>query len=240
MMNPQRYVYLAAAFTLVVSSSAWCQSNTALPTDAQLLKARQRAADMLSRVPNNETVQRTLQAKPVMPKIEAMPKSGIASPDIASIAEKYKYLKQPRGIAGSKKNELMVFVSFSMPPAALERVISQAEKSGATLVFRGLKNDSMKQMASEIRKLLGKRKVGVVIHPPAFKQFSITQVPAVVIASFEAGNVMEDGCAETDTFVKVSGDVTLEYALEYIERNSAAWAPFAKNYLSSLKPELLK
>ncbi len=34
----------------------------------------------------------------------------------------------------------------------------------------------------------------------------------------------------TETFVKVSGDVSLDYALDYIERRSATWAAAAKEF----------
>lgn len=239
MTNTRRNVLICALVGLIGINAAWCQSKPLLPSDADLLKARQRAADVFSRVPDNRTAQGQIQAKPVMPRVEQAPKPAIPAPDIAAIAEQYKNLKQPQSV-DAKSNDLMVFVSFSMPKAALNRIVDQAEKTGAKLVFRGLKNDSMKIMTGEVRKLIGRRQVGVVIHPPAFQQFTITKVPSVVIAGAEAASVMDDGCAQTGTFVKVSGDVTIEYALEYIERNSASWATHAQTYLAKLKPEILK
>lgn len=231
---------LAGLLWLVMAQSAIGQNNPSLPTDADLAKARQRAADVFSKIPEAGAVQRQAQSKPVMPKIEALPKPAIPAPDIAAIAEQYKTLGQRAGVSGKSPNDLMVFVSLSMPKAALERIIGQAEKTGATLVFRGLKNDSMKEMATEVAKLVGKRHVGSVIHPPAFQQFSVKQVPALVMAKAEASNVLQDGCAQADTFVKVTGDVTIQYALEYIERHSPEWAPQAQGYLKKLKPEMLK
>jgi conjugal transfer pilus assembly protein TrbC len=88
----------------------------------------------------------------------------------------------------------------------------------------------MKRMGEEVRALIGDRNVSVAIHPPAFKQFSIRQVPAVVIANAKAGSVMEDGCALPETFAKVTGDVTLHFALDYIERKSPVWASVARTY----------
>jgi conjugal transfer pilus assembly protein TrbC len=88
----------------------------------------------------------------------------------------------------------------------------------------------MREMTTEISRLIGKRQVSAAINPPAFQQFSVTQVPAVVLARSDAGNLLEDGCAQADTFVKVSGDVTLDYALEYIERRSPTWASVATGY----------
>ena len=42
--------------------------------------------------------------------------------------------------------------------------------------------------------------------------------------------MLENGCSRTETFVKVSGDVSLDYALDYIERRSATWAAAAKEF----------
>lgn len=169
-----------------------------------------------------------------MPQIEAIPKPATPHPNIDAIAERYKQSAQLVSTSDKAASDLMVFVSFSMPKGALEKVVTQAEKSGATLMFRGLKGDSMKTMTAAVRDLIGSRNVSTTIHPPAFQQYSITNVPAVVIARTEAGNVLENGCAQSETFIKVTGDVTLDYALEYIERNSQAWSMTAKTYRSRI------
>lgn len=168
-------------------------------------------------------------ASPSMPKVEALPKPASAAPDIASLAEKYKDLGRavlPR----ERTPDLLVMVSLSMPRETLERIADQAERAGATLVFRGLKGESMTRMGEEVQRILGGRNVAVAIHPPAFQQFSVSRVPVVVIARPEAGHVLENGCSRTETFVKVTGDVSLDYALDYIERKSATWADVARAF----------
>jgi conjugal transfer pilus assembly protein TrbC len=164
-----------------------------------------------------------------MPEIDTLPKANMPQPDILSIARKYRELGN-QSFAIQTQPGLLVLVSLSMPRKALARIAEQAELSGATLVFRGLKNDSMKAMGQAIQAIAGRRNVFIAIHPPAFQQFSVDQVPAFVIASQEAGNVMENGCSEDRTFIKVSGDVSIDYALEYIERMSADWREIAKQY----------
>ena len=37
-----------------------------------------------------------------------------------------------------------------------------------------------------------------------------------------------------DTFIKVTGDVTLDYALDYIERKSPDWAAIARSFRARL------
>jgi len=225
---------ISALVLLLASSQALAQEHflsgkqpVRLPTTEEIQKAQSRAREAMQRVPD------TNQARQFhgggLPKMEALPQAAVPAPDIATIAEKYKELGRPSASQNGQP-ELMVLVSLSMPREALERTVMQAERAGAVLVFRGLKGDSMTKMGEEIQSIVGKRNVSAVVHPPAFQQFSVTKVPAVVIARPEAGNVLENGCSQGGTFVKVSGDVSLDYALDYIERRSRAWGAIAKAY----------
>ncbi|MDD5295883.1 MAG: type-F conjugative transfer system pilin assembly protein TrbC [Rhodocyclaceae bacterium] len=168
-----------------------------------------------------------------IPSIESVPKPAVPAPDIAELAQKYKALGRPLA-PGKHGPDLLVMVSLSMPRDALVRLADQAERAGAVLVFRGLKGDSMRKMGEEIKALVGDRNVSAVVHPPAFQQFSIKRVPVVVITRPDAGSVLDSGCSRADTFVKVSGDVSLDYALEYIERTSPAWADVARSFRSKI------
>jgi conjugal transfer pilus assembly protein TrbC len=168
-------------------------------------------------------------ALPSMPKVDSLPKPAVAAPDIATLAEKYKAMGRS-ALPKDRVPDLLMMVSLSIPGETLNRIVDQAERAGATLVFRGLKGESMTKMGEEVRKILGGRNVSVAIHPPAFQQFSITRVPTVVIARSEAGAVLENGCSRTETFVKVAGDVSLDYALDYIERKSTAWSSVAREF----------
>lgn len=186
----------------------------------------------MGKVPDLGTIKERYGAAGI-PKVEALPKPAANAPDIATLAEKYKRVGQA-AIAQAKQPDLLVMVSLSMPREALLRTVEQAERAGASLVFRGLKGDHMTTMAAAIKEIIGDRNVTVVIHPPAFQQFSVTRVPAVVIARPEAANVLDNGCSGAGTFVKVSGDVSLDYALDYIEHRSPAWADAARYFRSKI------
>lgn len=203
-----------------------------MPTDEEMARAQAKAREAMGRLPDSGSIKQQYGATG-MPKVESLPKPAAPALDIASIAEKYKHLGQA-AIPQNGQPDLLVMVSLSMPKEALERTAQQAERAGATLVFRGLKGDSMTKMGEEIKAILGNRNVSVVIHPPAFQQFSVTRVPAVVIARQDAGNVLDNGCSKPDTFVKVSGDVSLDYALDYIERKSPAWAAVARHFRNKI------
>lgn len=215
----------AAAFV----AAQLVHAQVVLPTDQDIAKAQQRANETMQKV---DTGRHTYGG--TLPDVAAMPKPSSSAFDIDKIASQYQSLGKKPVDQGKRTNDLMVFVSLSIPKGSMDRIIEQAEKTGATLVFRGLRGDSMTKMAGEVQALLGERNVGVVIHPPAFQQFSVTRVPAIVLARAEAGNVLDNGCAQDNTFVKVVGDVTVEHALEHIERQSQTWAPLAAAYRRKL------
>ncbi|CAH1905048.1 Conjugal transfer pilus assembly protein TrbC [Candidatus Nitrotoga sp. HW29] len=131
--------------------------------------------------------------------------------------------------------EMMIFVSFSMPRESLLRIVEQSEKTGARLIFRGFKGDKMTDMSKRISALLGNHRVEAVIHPPAFTQFKVNQVPALVLAQSDVGDQLDSGCAQPDRYVKVTGDVSQDYALEYIERTSPQWAVTARLFGDKVK-----
>jgi len=131
--------------------------------------------------------------------------------------------------------ELMVFVSFSMPRESLMRIIEQSERTGARLIFRGFTGDKLTDMSKRIADLLGSHRVEAVVHPPAFTQFKVNQVPALVISQSDAGNQLDNGCAQAERYVKVTGDVSQDYALDYIERTSPKWSTVAATFNSKLQ-----
>ena len=131
--------------------------------------------------------------------------------------------------------ELMVFVSFSMPRESLMRIIEQSERTGARLIFRGFTGDKLTEMSKRIADLLGNHRVEAVVHPPAFTQFKVNQVPALVISQSDAANQLDNGCAQAERYVKVTGDVSQDYALDYIERTSQKWSTVAATFNSKLQ-----
>lgn len=235
-LSQARFLPLALLLTVshaLAQGTSFPETGTnRLPTATEIEAARQKSVDAIKRIPDLDKVQQHFGG--AVPDIASIPKPIAPAPDIASIAQKYKTLGQAANSKNSGAPDLMVFVSLSMPRNALSRLIEQSELTGATLVFRGLKGNSMTQMGEAIKELIGERTVSAVIHPPAFQQFSVNRVPVVVIAKPEASSVLEDGCSKPDSFVKVAGDVTLDYALDFIERRSPDWAATARTYRTRL------
>jgi len=217
---------------LMLSSfiSVQALAKDALPNDDDMRAARQRMGNVMKEV-TSVTPGNTLS----VPKTEQLPKPDTNRADIEKIAESFNRAPSPNDKSPTAMPELMVFASFSMPKETLERMVSQSEKSGAVIVFRGLKDDSLTRMGEEIAKMIGTRNVTAIIHPPAFKQFKVERVPALVLARpSQAAKVADDGCADSTSFIKVDGDVTQDYAMRIIEREAPAWTEAAKVYETKL------
>ena len=166
------------------------------------------------------------------PRLDNLPQTAVkVSP--AAMAEQFR--QSPITNQPSVAPELMIFVSFSMPRESLLRIVEQSEMTGARLIFRGFTGDKLTDMSKRIADLLGKHRVEAVVHPPAFTQFKVNQVPALVISQSDAANQLDNGCAQTERYVKVTGDVSQDYALDYIERTSPKWSTVAATFNSKLQ-----
>lgn len=166
------------------------------------------------------------------PNVNALPQPATATAGPAELARQFR--QQPIQTKPATP-EMMIFVSFSMPRESLLRIVEQSEITGARLIFRGFNGDKMTDMAAHISALLGNHRVEAVIHPPAFSQFKVNQVPALVLARSDAGDQLDSGCAQPNRYVKVTGDVSQDYALEYIERTSPQWAATARLFGDKIK-----
>jgi conjugal transfer pilus assembly protein TrbC len=132
---------------------------------------------------------------------------------------------------------LLVFVSFSLPPATLNRLVEQAERAAATLVLRGLTQGSLKETVLRVRKLIGTRQVAFQIDPQAFERFGIVHTPTFVLVrpGAQARPCNDGQCLPAGSFVCASGDVSLDYALEFIERSAPAFGNEARGFLRRLR-----
>lgn len=186
--------------------------------------------------------------------------------DIAAMARQGAALTMaPPEVNGA--SALRIFITLDMPRASLQRLVEQAERSGATLVLRGLKAQSMRQTIAAVGELIETRRVSWVIDPNAFTRFSVSSAPTFVLSLADEpapgipatpaipgvpgipGKARLDttpvlprcggsSCttpASQTTFFSVSGDVSLDYALDAMTRRSIDAAPRAKAILQRLR-----
>lgn len=87
-----------------------------------------------------------------------------------------QFPKKEDVLLSEKKDQLLVFVSFSMPEASLKSLAQDAEKYNAVLVMRGLYEDSFVKTANKLKDL----GIGVDINPELFETHKVTAVPTFV------------------------------------------------------------
>ncbi|WP_239517253.1 TrbC family F-type conjugative pilus assembly protein, partial [Serratia marcescens] len=70
--------------------------------------------------------------------------------------------------------------------------------------------------------LIGGRRVAVQIDPDGFDRYGITRTPSFVLVMDGAATeaCASRACGSSQQFVKVAGDVTLGYAMQYLSRSS--------------------
>lgn len=129
-----------------------------------------------------------------------------------------------------KENHLYYFFSFSMPQTTLENIVPLLKKTGAIMVLRGMKNDSLKETMAALQELDGKYGVQVDINPPLFRKLGVDKVPALV---YVKGECKTCGNEPPAAFYTVYGDVSLDYALEQISKEDSD----ADQYLNKLRKD---
>jgi conjugal transfer pilus assembly protein TrbC len=222
-----RAMFLATAWGLTLTPAF---AQVAPVPQADLQSARERMAATLNAIDGAG-----VSALSVVPELRNLPQPAASAPDLAALAPAHRPSVPGGNSANADVPELMVFVSFSLPRETLQRIVHQSERSGAVLILRGLKGHSLTQTGEEIARLVGERNVTVLIHPPAFQQFQVRQVPSLVLArSGSAAKIDEDGCAPAASFIRIDGDVGQDYALDLIERQAPAWADIARRHAARL------
>lgn len=129
--------------------------------------------------------------------------------------------------AGSQKNktdgdDLVVFVSLSMPMASLQALAHQSTQYGAIMVFRGLKDNSLRATMLAMKSIAAnENKVNMQVNPVVFSKLNITTVPTfAVIKGKSVSEGDSQACAPASAFMAISGDVPLAYALEKLAEGS--------------------
>lgn len=143
----------------------------------------------------------------------------------------------PGGREEKSGPQLYLFVSFSMPEVTLKRLLRQAIVANATLVLRGLVEGDLAKTKEKIAEVLETDAMGhsaiqggFAIDPTLFERFQITAVPTFVLTNAPAGRCTENHCPAPD-HARLSGDITLAYALETMARE----APAMRNSAETLR-----
>ena len=203
-----------------------------LPTDAeikaQMAKQRANAMEALKLSPGQGA--QAGNFKTDVPKVSPAPQR---TQDLDALLKQYQTGK-PVDLPKSS-HDLIVFVSFSMPPDILKELARQAKETGAVLVLRGFKDESL-AATKQAALIMNQAGAEWDIHPDLFKSFKVTKVPTFAMAAADASSVLEDGCAPETTYATISGNISIQVALDTIRRRaSKPIAMLAEARLESIK-----
>ncbi|GEM_PF-402299 len=177
---------------------------------------------------------------PAQPNIDALPQPRTQVPiDLEALARGYSAqsdaMEQAQGLATGPG--LFVFISLSMPQATLRRLVDQAARAKASVFIRGFAGGSLRETVSQVQSLIGQRQVAVQIDPQAFDRFSIERVPSFVLVRDGTRPVScaSGVCAPPLALLRTTGDVSLDYALEHMQRRAPQFSKDAAGFLRRLK-----
>lgn len=174
------------------------------------------------------------------PNLESLPQPATSVPvDLEALARGYAAqsdaMTQAQGLTTGPG--LFIFVSLTMPRATLQHLVDQAARAKAAIVIRGFANGSLRDTVAQVQGLIGKRQVAIQIDPLAFDRFAISKVPSFVLVRDGTRPVAcaSGSCAPADSFLRATGDVSLDYALEHMQRAAPAFGPAAELFLKRLR-----
>jgi conjugal transfer pilus assembly protein TraW len=101
-----------------------------------------------------------------------------------------------------KGDALYYFFSFSMPGNRIKEVMTEAARTGAVMVLRGLYGDTIQATAQMLAGIYGKQGYPVEIDPTLFDDYNIKTVPTI-LRKKEGKGVW-----------RIEGDVPIKYALD--------------------------
>jgi conjugal transfer pilus assembly protein TrbC len=217
--SPGRAIRAGIAALFLAGSALAAPAAPPTVTEADIERARQQ-----HRMPTEAELARV--PVPAAPRIENLPQPVTRVPiDLEAISKGFDLQNgaQPAAMGPGKAGpRVLIFVSFAMPEATLLRLLDQASRAGATLVLRGLVNGSIRDTVTRMQALIGSRRVAVQIDPEAFDRFGVTRTPTFVLAMDDTGAEACGSrvCGSSQTFAKVAGDVTLEYAMQHLDQGA--------------------
>ena len=234
---------------VVLGLLAWHAAHAQTPpivTDADVERARRSQPKV-----SEQDIQRARERNPMptdaelrrvpvpsAPKLDALPQPTARSPvDLEALARGFETSAGKPALPAQTGPALLVFISFAMPEPTLAQLVDQATRARASLVLRGLVDGSLVRTVARVQQLIGTHQVAVQIDPQAFDRYAITQTPSFVLVrdGAQPQPCASGLCVPGDGFVRVAGDVSLDYALAFFQRSAPALSKDATAFIKRLK-----
>ena len=149
---------------------------------------------------------------------------------IAELLHNYRFKPEEVKKSSITHYPLMIFVSSSIPKSALKDLMIQAKQAGGILVFRGIVGSL--RNTQEFLADISRENVSAIIDPRLFDIFQIKLVPTFVVLSSTTHDCLEKDCQFTPAHDRISGNITLKYALEQISDSNGAASSVASELLT--------
>jgi type-F conjugative transfer system pilin assembly protein TrbC len=125
--------------------------------------------------------------------------------------EKLSSLAKGKCSSPSLKQDLnypvIAFLSFSAPESTWINLSKELEQCGGAIVIRGLPNNSFQRLSALVMRLIKQGvKSPILINPKLFQQYQVKSVPTIVFT-------------DEDRFDKISGNISLAFAIEKAAQN---------------------
>ncbi len=240
-MHFKYVILLSVLVSYIMGSNALAQ-----PDVGQFIKSIENKGDInsasalvskIQALPANKAAEDTAKIKPIDFPLQKNIEGNIANDkgvDVGKLLGKYQPQFKAEMDKPRKLNQLIIFISLSMPSQSLVALNAQAKKAGGLLVIRGLVNNSFKETANVLQGLSAKG-VDVIVDPRLFEAFAVTSVPTFVVTPTDSHPCGDKKCSYTPIHDRISGNVSLEYALWEIARGGEVSNEVAKNYLTKLR-----
>ena len=165
---------------------------------------------------------------------ESLPEASPATPALPTLLRSDPASLLPRT---SPTVEVLVFTSLAVPAPSWQASARDAARAGATLVLRGVVEESLPETARRVAARLGGADAGVAIDPRLFRLFGVTRVPAVVVVPGGVPPCRSRGCAADPPppHDQVSGNLSLAAALEAIADEGTVARAAARRRLEQLR-----
>jgi len=221
-------------------------------TQHEMAKIKLENLDLTSAIVEVEHGKRFNNAKPLTTKLPSGEKYYLFSESVVSDSKQYlsqysdgkpldinKAISDYNAMSTNAKvklgdSRLLIFISSSMPKKTIINLMQQASSLGAIFVVRGLINESYVRTYKYFSDLKGDSNVGIMINPTLFKALDVTLAPTFALYE-SAQDLLQTACNTVPVYTKVSGDVTVRYALEQLKQSKiASLAQIASNELDIL------
>jgi conjugal transfer pilus assembly protein TrbC len=174
-------------------------------------------------------------------KLQSVTKTNLYAHEIESAENQSKkileqYRKSHTAYSIKKTaSSILIFVSFSMPKQSLETYLRDAKKINASVVIRGLIDNSFQKTAQRMAELIRDSDGGVELNPIWFKRFGIEKVPAIVAVAEGSRCFSKNTCDKKNDFDVITGDISLSYALHTFSNENKLTGSIPKAALRKLE-----